>query len=75
MERMKTWMAGALIAFAVAVGLGLGLVMMGVAMIAGLVVTLAVRLAGPQILAEAERREADRRADAARPVNAEASPA
>ncbi|NDW60100.1 hypothetical protein G0P98_26895, partial [Yangia sp. PrR004] len=47
---------------------------MGVAMIVGLVITLAVRLAGPQILAEAERRATDLRAEAAHPVNAEAAP-
>ena len=45
MERMKTWMAGALIAFAVAVGLGLGLVMMGVAVIAVLTIAFNMLLA------------------------------
>ncbi|WP_116599939.1 hypothetical protein [Primorskyibacter marinus] len=74
MERMKALIAQALVAGVVAVGMGLGLVVMGVAMIVGLVITLAVRLAGPQILAEAERRATDLRSEAAHPVNAEAAP-
>lgn len=65
MERMKALIAQALVAVVLAVGVGLGLVVMGLAMIVGLVITLAVRLAGPQILAEAERRATDLRAEAA----------
>lgn len=74
MERMKAWIAQALVAVVVAVGMGLGILVMGVAMIVGLGITLAVRLASPQILAEAKRRATDLRAEAAHPVNAEAAP-
>lgn len=75
MDRMKALTAQALMALMVVVGMGMGLVVMGVAMIVGLGISLAIRLVGPQILAEAERGADDLRAEAARPVNAEAASA
>ncbi|KAA8607713.1 hypothetical protein AL036_09500 [Salipiger aestuarii] len=68
MDRMKLWMAQLLVGLVVVVGLGFGLVAMAVALAFGLVISVAVRMAGPQILAEAERRASELRAEAARPV-------
>lgn len=72
MTRLKTLMAEVLVALVVVAGFGFGLMAMGFALVVGLVVALAARLAGPQILTEAERRAADLRARSARRVDPEA---
>lgn len=72
MERIKGWIAEALVALVVVVSFGFGLVAMGAALVVGLVIALAVRLAGPHLLAEAERRASDLRAQAARRVDPDA---
>ena len=72
MERIKGWIAEALMALVVVVSFGFGLLALGAALAVGLVIALAVRLAGPHLLAEAERRASDFRAQAARQADLEA---
>lgn len=59
MKRIKTWMAEALVALVVVAGFGLGLMAMGAALVMGLMIALALRLAGPHLTARAERRMAE----------------
>ena len=75
MERIKAWTAEALVAFVVMVSFGFGIFAFGAALLVGGVIALAVRLAGPHLLAEAERRASDLRAQAARHVHPDADKA
>ena len=58
MERINSALASALIGIAVLAGFGIGIIALGFAIILGGVITVALRLAGPRIVATAERRAA-----------------
>lgn len=70
MERIKSFVASALIALIVFAGFGFGIMAVGFAIVLGGTFALALRLAGPSLMAEAEKRAAEVRVD-----TAEAEPA
>lgn len=72
MERIKTLFARTLIALIVLAGIGFGVMAAGFAIVLGGAAALAIRLAGPGLSAEAERRAGTPREDAedAEPVAA-----
>lgn len=65
MERMKSYLASALIALIVFAGFGFGIMAVGFAIVIGGVLALALRLAGPSLMAKAEKRAAEVREKAA----------
>lgn len=52
MKRIKSFIASALIALVVLAGFGLGIIAVGFAIVIGAVFALALRLAGPSLMAE-----------------------
>ncbi|MEX5516615.1 hypothetical protein [Pseudophaeobacter sp. 1A09344] len=70
MERIKSFLASALIALIVFAGFGFGIMAVGFAIVLGGAFALALRLAGPRLMEEAEKRAAEVRVD-----TAEAEPA
>lgn len=56
MERIKSFLASALFALIVIAGLGFGIMAIGFAIVLGGAFALAMRLAGPRIVAEAKKR-------------------
>ncbi|MEC9198244.1 MAG: hypothetical protein VX378_11640 [Pseudomonadota bacterium] len=72
MKKVKVWMADVLVAIVLVAGFGFGLMAMGGALVLGLMIAVAMRLAGPHLLAEAERRASDLRAQGARRVDPDA---
>ena len=70
MERIKSFVASTLIALIVFAGFGFGIMAVGFAIVLGGAFALALRLAGPSLMAEAEKRAAEMRSD-----EAEAEPA
>lgn len=75
MKRMKEWMAEVLIALVVLASFGFGLMAMGFALVVGLVIALAVRLVGPHLLAEAEKRASELREKAMTPTTGDTTEA
>ncbi len=69
MERIKSSIASILIALIMFAGFGIGIMAMGIAIVLGGAFALALRLAGPSLLAKAEKR-----AEEARQANACAEP-
>lgn len=63
MERIKSFVASTLIALIVFAGFGFGIMAVGFAIVLGGAFALALRLAGPRLMAEAERRAAEVRSD------------
>ena len=64
MERIKNFVASALIALIVFAGFGFGIMAIGFAIVLGGAFALALRLAGPRIVAEAEKRAAQEHPEA-----------
>ena len=56
MERIKSLLASALVAVILFAGFGFGIMAVGFAIVLGGAYALALRLAGPRIIAEAEKR-------------------
>ncbi|WP_172330668.1 hypothetical protein [Mangrovicoccus sp. HB161399] len=73
MDRIRTAIAGLLVALAMAAGLGLGLLALAGAAVIGGAAVLAARLAGPQIFRAAERHAEELRAERARDVTVTAA--
>ena len=55
MERIKTFLASALVGLVVFAGFGFGIMAIGFAIVLGATLALAMRLAGPRIIAEARK--------------------
>lgn len=56
MERIRSFFASALIGLVVLAGFGFGIMAVGFAIVVGGAFALALRLAGPRLMAEAEKR-------------------
>lgn len=67
MERIKSLVASALIALVLLAGFGFGIMAIGFAIVLGGAFAVALRLAGPRLLAEAQRRAGEARTDQAAP--------
>ena len=65
MERIKSFIASTLIALIVFVGLGFGIMAAGFAIVLGAAFALALRLAGPSLVAKAEKRAEEMQDEAA----------
>lgn len=65
MERIKSLLASTLIALVVFAGFGFGIMAVGFAIVLGGAFALALRLAGPGLIAEAEKRAAAMREEPA----------
>ncbi len=65
MERIKSFVTSALIALIVFAGFGFGIMAVGFAIILGTAFALALRLAGPSLMAAAEKRAAEMSVDPA----------
>lgn len=65
MERIKSFITSALITLIVVAGLGFGIMAVGFAIVLGGAFALALRLAGPSLIKEAETRADDLRSDPA----------
>ena len=71
MERIKNFVASALMALIVLAGFGFGILAVGFAIVLGAGFALALRLAGPRLAAQAERRAAQEHPEApAEPMDA-----
>ena len=70
MERIKSFVASALIALIVFAGFGFGIMAVSFAIVVGGAFALALRLAGPSVMVKAEKRAAE-----VREYNADAEPA
>lgn len=64
MQRIKSYVASTLIVLVVFAGFGIGIMAVGFAIVLGGAFALAVRLAGPSLIIEAERRAEEMREEA-----------
>ena len=64
MQRIKSYVASTLIVLIVFAGFGIGIMAVGFAIVLGGAFALAVRLAGPSLIIEAERRAEEMREEA-----------
>jgi len=63
MERIKSFAASVLIALIMFAGFGFGIMAIGFAIVLGGAFALALRLAGPRLMAEAEKRASEAHAE------------
>lgn len=71
MERIRNFVASALMALIVLAGFGFGILAVGFAIVLGAGFALALRLAGPRLAAQAERRAAPAQSETPEPGAAE----